>query len=811
MKLVKRILVSLLILVAVLAGGVYAYLLYSKPVYSGNIDLPGLKQPVKVIYDKHGVPHIYAQNEEDLYYAFGYVHAQERLFQMELIRRVASGRLAEIFGKELLPADKFFRTLGLTAHAEASAETFNKQAKLANKVAAEAYLRGINEYLHNGKTPVEFTLAGIPKESYTTKDLFLVTGYMSFSFAMAFKTDPLYSRMEEKLGTDYTRDLITSYVPGDEKIPVEKTLRMRSKTINLAYSYSGIQQLLEKLPVPLFIGSNSWIVSPRKSASGKVIFANDTHIGYSQPAVWYEAHLECPGFSFYGNHLGGFPFAALGHTRTTTWGLTMFENDDIDFYREQVNPDNPDQVWAINHWEDMQKRSDTIRVKGEEDVLFEVKTTRHGPVINPAMDDVAKNEKDPVAFFWTYLKFPSSLLEVTYEMARAKNIEEFRNGPARIVAPGLNVMYGDAAGNIAWYAAAKQLKRAAHVNPVTILDGASGKDDPAGYYSFDENPKSENPPSGYVYSANNQPDIKNGKLWPGYYMIDDRAKQILSYLKEFKKFSADDFAAMQYDMVSPSGINNTESILQLISEEIQANGNANEKKALAVLSIWKGDHQLNDIAPAIYYGLLYQVMKQTFEDELGEADFNTLLHTFILRSSTETLLKNDSSLWWDNVNTSEKETRKEIFLRSFRGAVAALEKQLGKNVNDWQWSRVHTLEHPHPMGKKKPLNKFFNVGPFPAPAAYEVINQSGFHLNAEGLYPANSGPAMRTIIDFADVEHARSVLPTGQSGNPMSPFYKDQAKMYLRGEYRLMLMNQQEIEQSAYGTLIFRPSVSRTP
>jgi len=272
MKILKKVLIYLVLVIVGLIIGSYIYLQTQKPQYEGNLELKGLQDKVEVYFDEWGIPHIYALNQHDAYMALGYVHAQERLFQMEMLRRVASGRLSEILGKDLVETDKFFRALGLKKAAKQSA---NADFKEHNDItmSAKAYLDGVNQFIKNGSLPVEFLLIGIPKEEYTVEDMYLIAGYMAFTFQTAHKIDPLITKIQNKLGDKYLKDFAIDYVYGTEKIPVHP------KMDNEFAFADKINEIIENLPVPLLVGSNSWVLSPEKSKSGKVIFANDTHIG----------------------------------------------------------------------------------------------------------------------------------------------------------------------------------------------------------------------------------------------------------------------------------------------------------------------------------------------------------------------------------------------------------------------------------------------------------------------------------------------------------------------------------------------------
>jgi len=796
MKILKKVLIYLVLVIVGLIIGSYIYLQTQKPQYEGNLKLKGLHDKAEVYFDEWGIPHIYALNQHDAYMALGYVHAQERLFQMEMLRRVASGRLSEILGKDLVETDKFFRALGLKKAAKQSA---NADFKEHNDItmSAKAYLDGVNQYIKEGSMPVEFLLIGIPKEQFTIEDMYMIIGYMAYTFQPAFKIDPLMTKIRDKFGDKYLKDFALDNVYGTEKIPVHPKIELENE---FAFA-DKINDILENLPVPLLVGSNSWVLSPKKTKSGKVVFSNDTHIGYAQPSVWYEAHMEYPGFSMYGNYLAGIPFALLGHNRHTAWGLTMFENDDLDMFREKLNPENSNQIWFKDHWEDLEIVNEKIKVKGGKDVDFQIKISRHGPIMNDVLTLIGDNEA-PVAVWWEYTQFKSRLIESLYLMNYSTKIDDVAYAASLIHAPGLNVMYGDTEGNIAWWAAAKLIKRPAHVHSKLILDGSSGEDEFLGFYDFKDNPQSINPPEGFVYSANNQPDTIAGILYPGYYAPQDRAKRITDLLKTKNKWDIEDMKKMVINSVSTLHPEEAKHILKNIDKD-KLEGNS--LKAYQILDEWNGDHQLNDIAPTIFYKLLYHVLEKTFLDELGDYDFNKIVSTHLMERTFPPLLENDSSIWWDNVNTDEIEKRTDIFSLAYEQTIDELEKQLGENIDEWKWSKVHILEHVHPIGMSEPMDKIFNVGPFNVMGGNQVINNIDFNYNGTGIYKATYGPAIRILLDFADIDNSISVLPTGQSGRIMSKHYDDQTEMYNTGKFRKQMMNRNEIIEKSEGKLVLLP------
>ncbi|ABQ03537.1 penicillin acylase family protein [Flavobacterium johnsoniae] len=795
MRRFKKFLLVLLVLIVVLAIALFAYIFHLKPKYEGELQLKNLEKETTVYFDEYGVPHIYADSEKDAMTALGYVHAQERLWQMELLRRIAPGKLSEIFGSVALKNDKFFAGIGIE---EASAKAIAKLDKNSESYKlTQAYLDGINQYLEEGTTPIEFTLVGVKKEKFTIKDVYNIFGYMSFSFAMAQKTDPLLTDIKNKYGVEYLKDL---GIEGEFN-----TTQIKSSKENIedyAAVSKSITALLDKSPIPPFIGSNSWVAGPHKTKSGKVIFANDPHIGFSQPATWYEAHIVTPKHELYGCYLAGTPFPLLAHNRDYAYGLTMFENDDIDFYQEKNKTGDSNQYQTPEGFAKYEIRKKTIKIKDTSDVVLTVKSSRHGPIMNDLLDRL--DRKNPIAMLWTYTNQPIQILDAAYGLSHAKNRDEFKKSISLIAAPGLNVMYGDAKGNVGWWASGKLYKHDKGVNTHLILDGSSGKDDIKEYLDFSKNPSAENPEWGYVYSANNQPEAIDGFLYPGYYLPEDRAKRISGLMDAKSDWDKEAFSKMIYDNTSDVSVETVQNLILNIDLNALS---ASEKEAVNVLKSWKGTNNLEDVAPTIYNKWVYLYLKNTFEDEMGEDNFNMFLGVSVGKQVVANQIKNENSVWWDNIKTKNvKETRKDIVSKSFHEAVSDLQKQLGNTIADWKWGEVHTVEHEHPLGKVAALRGLFNVGPFASPGSNEVINNLFFGFTNEGKYYVKGGPSTRRIVDFSDVENSWSILPTGQSGNPFSKHYSDQAEMYNTGKFRKMKLNKDEIIKTST-KLVLKPKM----
>ncbi|MBR9854121.1 MAG: penicillin acylase family protein [Algicola sp.] len=794
MKKLKKVLFVLLGLLLLVIIGFAIFLNSLKPDYGGKKPLVGISNEVTTYFDPYGIPHIYAENEKDALRALGYVHAQDRLWQMELLRRVAKGRLAEVFGEDMVKTDKFFLSLGIDDHTQKTVSELDKNSEAI--VLSQAYLDGVNEFIKNGPTPVEFYLTGLEKEPFTINDVYNAVGYMAFSFAMAHKTDPLLTSMRNKLGDDIMKDLA---ITSDTSTVWIKNYRGDATDTLGTNITASVTAALEKLPIPMLEGSNSWVIAPDKTKNGKVLFANDPHIGFAQPSVWYEAHISTPTYEKYGYHMAGIPFPLLGHDRNLAYGMTMFENDDIDFYYEETNPSDSTQYKTIDGWRDYEVVNKTIKVKDGEDVTFTYRKTHHGPILNNIADQISGER--PVAMSWIYTKPENKVIHALYGISHAKNMGDFKSALPDIHAPGLNIMYGDAKGNVAWWASAQLYQMPDSLSTKFILDGASGKNEPLRYLDFSENPMAENPPWNYVYSANNQPDSISGMLYPGYYLPENRAKRIVQLLDSKNDWDKESMSEMILDVTSPV---NTEVVNELIKLFDVSHLSSEQLILLDSLKNWKGEYTLNSTSAVIYHRTLYYMVKNTMEDEIGPEMFKQFLSTHLFKRQIAWGAMMKDGAWWDNINTPDVvETREDIVMMSFAQTWESLVKDFGDDPSQWTWGKVHTLEHHHPFGQVEWLRKYFNVGPFPIVGTREVINNLAFPYDDSGFYKVNSGPSTRRIIDFSDIENSISILPTGQSGNPLSKHYKDQAEMYVKGEFRKMMMNKQEIEETAESILIF--------
>ncbi|PMZ87242.1 MULTISPECIES: penicillin acylase family protein [unclassified Pseudomonas] len=794
----KRSLTALALLIVVLASGAGWYLYSKQPSRQGMVELQHLQGSVTVRYDERGIPHIRADNETDLYRALGYVHAQDRLFQMEVLRRLARGELAEVLGPKLLDTDKLMRSLRIRERAETYLANLDKQSP--SFIAMQAYLDGINQYQDSHAKPVEFDVLGIPKRPFTAQDTISIAGYMAYSFAAAFRTEPLLTFVRDQLGPQYLNIFDLDWQPKGVLNGTDTTLGSADwKDLNALARLS--EQALADNGLPQFEGSNAWVVAGSRTQSGKPLLAGDPHIRFSAPSVWYEAQLSAPGFELYGHYQALMPFASLGMNHDFGWSITMFQNDDLDLIAEKVNPDNPNQVWYRGKWVDMTTSEQQIAVKGQAPVTLVLRQSPHGPIVNDALGSSVG--KTPIAMWWAFLESQNPILEGFYQLNRADTLAKARGAAAKIQAPGLNVVWANAKGDIGWWAAAQLPKRPAGVRPWFILDGSTAEADKDGFYPFSANPQEENPARGYIVSANFQPVSPSGMEIPGYYNLADRGQQLNRQLSDKAiKWDLENSQKLQLGTTTAYGPRLLAPLLPVLREVVN---DPAELKLVEQLAQWKGDYPIDSTSATLFNQFLFNLTDATMRDELGNDFFETLLSTRVIDAALPRLAASADSPWWDNRSTLDKETRADTVKAAWQASLAHLKSTLGADASQWQWGSAHTLTHGHPLGQQKPLDLFFNVGPFAAPGSHEVPNNLSAKIGP-APWPVTYGPSTRRLIDFSDPAHSLTINPVGQSGVLFDSHYDDQAEAYVEGMYFQAHLNDEEVTANTRSTLKLLPA-----
>lgn len=791
----KRFFIFCTVLLGCSALAAAWYVQDKRPQRSGNLQLTELSAAVDVHYDERGVPHIQAQTELDAYRALGYVHAQDRLFQMEIMRRLARGELSEILGEKTVKLDRLFRTLRLHQHAQQYVQKIDLDSAPAQ--ALQAYLDGINQYQAQGPKPLEFDLLGISPRPYTMEDTISIAGYLAYSFAAAFRTEPTLSYIRQELGEDYL-SIFDLKTPSGGALP---QLALTDSDWSHLHSLAQLsQEAIFAAGLPQFEGSNAWVLNGSKTASGKPLLAGDPHISFSVPAVWYEAHLQAPGFELYGHFQALNPFALLGHNQEFGWSVTMFQNDDLDLIALKSNPEDPQQVWQNGQWQALDSQTQWIVIKDQEPQQLILYNSAYGPIINDILND--QESDTPIAMWWTFLETENPILDAFYELNRANTMDKARQAASKIHAPGLNIVWANAQNDIAWWAAAKMPIRDKSAQPSFILDSQTAASKKYGFYPFSANPHEENPARGYIISANFLPASPKKVPLPGYYNLADRGAQLIEQLSQ---------SNMQWDIKNSQAVQlgdrtgYAQRLLQPLLEDLQASARGTEeKKLIQQLSVWQGNYPINSYLPTLFTEFTYQLLQAAMLDELGGSVFNNLMNTRIIDSALPLLAADPQSPWWNNHRNAEIQTRQQVVAQAWQATLLHLRTTFGVDPNDWLWGTAHTLTHKHPLGQQSPLDSLLNIGRFAAPGGHELPNNlsSGY---SSAPWAVAYGPSTRRIIDFASPEQALVVNPVGQSGVRFDRHYDDQAQTYIQGQYFQSHLAEKDIQQNTQSTLRLLP------
>ncbi|WP_255489964.1 penicillin acylase family protein [Bdellovibrio sp. KM01] len=763
----RKLKISLLILavMVVVAGvGTYTFMRRSLAPLDGEISLTNMQSPVKIQRDSFGIPHIFAQNKTDAFRALGYVMASERLFQMEMARRQTQGLLSEVIGEKTIKSDMLYRSLALKETSEKMLAKKRQDGTFDHEMWAlmEAYCDGVNQYVATRPVPYDLAILGIKPKPFSPIDSYVMTGQIAYSFGIALRVDPTMTSLSQKFSPEIFNELRNDQL---------KTPYKNAGNIDLSPLYS----VADNSFATVFDSSNSWLLAPKRSASGKSIFSNDPHIAYSHPSVWFEAHINTPDFEIYGHYLPLVPFAILGHTPHHAWGFTMSQTDDMDLYAEKI--DRTKKTLIFNGKEQSyQVRKETILVKKQNPINLEIIETPHGPLMDHVIDA-------DLSMKWAYHKVDNDPLYALYIMGKAKDMKTFEDALKPGTAPGLNVMYADA-DNIAWWMFGDvEVKN--NPNSDLILDGTSGKDEYKRLLSWQEKPHTVNPDSGVIVTANTRPANADSEI-RGDWQSADRQNTILRELSLKEKWNSEEMRALQvknYNMANALLLQKMLGYLQLTPAE-----QTNYGPWLNRLKNWNYISDPDSQEASLYYEWVNQSLL------LMLSPLNDLRATYLSTPHAwmffERVVKNENSPWWTLVKPSD------VFTDGLRATFA-------KWAQPPQWGKLHTIEYIHPLGREKPLSYIFNLGPYPMGGAYnEITNNKARSLGAD--FNVTAGASTRRVVDMADVAHSWGINPIGISGHMLSPFYQDQVELFLRGKHRPQLMNPDEIEKNKSHELILK-------
>jgi penicillin G amidase len=764
------------------------------PPRDGLFHVAGLRGRVEILRDRWGVPHVFADSDDDAYFALGWATAQDRLFQLELNRRLATGRLAEIFGARALKADRLFRTMDFAG----PARRMLARARPEARGAADAYARGINAWVAHlrGRLPPEFALLRIGFEPARPEDFTGILGFMAWNLNLSWDFDPLFERLVDKVGEERALELFPYDFGGSPSVYPAQDRPLGLK-LSLLDGSSDLRDLVSF--GPSLSGSNNWVVGPSKSATGKPILCNDPHLAHALPGIWYEAQLKTPALDVAGVTIPGFPLVVIGHNRDVAWGMTNLMLDGGDFFVEKLDPSHPTRVMSRGDWTRILTRTETIKVRGEPDVSVTVRTTPHGPIVS----DLIPGETRALAYCWNYQSAPDGgEIDALYGLDRARDWDEFRAAARLFGAVAQNVAYADRAGHIGLQAVGAIPRFRGRQDGLRFRKGWDGSADWDGFVPFDEHPFAFDPPRGWLASANN-PTVPS----PAPYYISsqwepvDRYTRIQELLESKARLSVEDMQRMQSDTV----VVTARELLPLVLSAFDArpSSDAALRAAVDVLRGWNGDMRADSPAAALF-AVFYRRLFYEIFDELGD----DLAHAYRGKSNISAImmravLSGGHDRWFDRMDTPVVEGRDDVLRATLAESVAELSRRLGGDPRTWRWDRLHTLELEHPLGRaSRLLALYFDRGPYPVPGANQSVNKMEYD---DDSFRVLHGASMRQITDLARPERALCVLPGGESGIPSSPHYADLTPLWLKGEYHPLLMERDDIERSAEGRQILEP------
>jgi len=775
----------------------------SVPQREGTLAAPGLLAPVEIVRDRFGIPHIAAANDHDLYFAQGFCHAQDRLFQMEVERRLARGELAEIFGEVALPADRFLRHLGF-GHRAARLAASLPPGTLA---VARAYADGVNAGMESLRAwPAEFRLLGFAPRRYAVEDIAAAGLLKSFGLSKWYDEAALF-RIARVLSREELEELLPQVppgapvvVPGNRTFAAARPRAMPAVHAALDLLADGLSSLAGiGVALPRSAGSNAWAVSGARSATGLPILANDPHLPFSCPSLWYENHLAAPGVDVYGVTFPGVPGVVIGHNPRIAWGFTNAMLDDADLFQERVDGDR---VMHRGKWVPLVRREETIRVRGGVDETVTVRETPHGPILSPLLPGAG----EALSLRWVGYDGGDQLGSL-YRLNRAADRKGFLEAMSIHPHPAQNVVYADAEGNIGVVMAGKVPIRKG--GPTLLpVPGDSGEWEWTGYVPFRENPAVWNPPQGVVAAANFQ---TAGPSWPHYlsrvYEPPDRGRRILGMLTEPGTFGGKhtvaSFERMQSDVFLPGAAGAV--ALALRAAHARRDASPELREASLLLSSWDLSAGAESRGALLYEVFYERLMENVFRDELGPALYGEFTRDSILAwNAMDRVIERGDSLFLVDRATGRKERLEEVAARSLEEAMSGIRELLGEARSTWGWGKVHRVTFGHPFGKKWYLRGWFDIGPYGVPGTGRTVFMER-HQPGEG-YSVVVGPSMRQVVPLGFRSMARSVIPTGASGHFFEPHYSDQTLLWLGGKTHPAWTDRESIDANAESRLRLLPA-----
>ena len=777
------LLIILALLVMIPLGG-YFWLRTSLPLTSGMVRVEGLDGSVEIVRDRWGVPHIFGSTDHDAMFGLGYVHAQDRLWQMEMNRRIGAGRLSEILGDATLSVDKFQRTLGYYRTVQGDYVALSERSR----TTLEAYAAGVNAWLAEEHTlPPEFLLLGFAPQPWHPYDSLVWEKMMSWDLGGDYDMELLRQQLVQAIGPERTAQLLPPYPADGVNILASSDLAIAPAGADALFQ---IDSMLEQefARGGRESGSNNWVIGGTRTESGSPLLADDPHLATSLPAIWYLAEIQGDVIHSIGATFPGLPATVIGHNEEIAWGVTNVGPDVQDLYIERINPANPNQYEVDGQWQDLQIFEELITVKGEDEpIRWAARSTRHGPLISDVSD-----MGTPLALRWTALDPGDTTMDAFLGINYAANWDDFLAAQRFFVSPSQSFVYADRAGNIGYLAPGHIPRRVEGHNGMLPVPGWASAYEWQGYIPFEELPMTYNPAAGYVATANNRvvdddyPHLLSNDWAPPF-----RAERIVELIEQMSDgaatISMDDMVAMQGDRTSTQ----TRQLLPFLIG--LAGADERQQQAIDRLKNWDGEMALDSVAAALYQAWMLHLERAMFEDDLRTRlyeEMSTRANPLFM----ENVLADDAlaSVWCDNVLSTPGETCADTALTALDAALDDLTERLGSNMNDWRWEKLHITQYPHnPFSQVSYLKGFFHRT-IPNGGDRYTVNVAPVRL-AEP-YIQTHAPGYRHIVDLADLANSRFIITTGQSGNVLSSHYDDLIRPHRDVEYLPMLFGRENVQ-----------------
>jgi penicillin amidase len=740
-----------------------------------HLMLPGLTGKVTIKYDENRIPHIFAENEHDLYYAQGYITATDRLWQMDIQTRQAAGRLAEVLGPQLLEVDRYHRRMGMVFGAEKTLKAMMQEPAVRKMILA--YTDGINAYihrLHSRQYPIEFKMLDYAPEDWQPINCAFLLKLMSETLAGS-SNEFAMSNILKQFGAKTTNDLFPDYpFREDPIIPVGtkwdfKPLPIPKPSVSFLAQMNDSAKRVVKAEG---IGSNNWAVSGSKTANGYPILANDPHLNLTFPSIWYQVQLSAPSVNVYGVSLPGSPCVILGFNNNISWGITNVDADILDWYQVKFKDNKKTEYWYNNQWNETSRRVEVINIRGQKPLYDTVIYTHHGPVV---YEDKAKKGDGPDfvpvgdALRWIAHDASDELMTM-YILNRGKNYADYRKALIYFNAPASNFVFASKDNDIAITPNGKYPIKFKDQGKF-ILDGTDPANDWHGWVPFDQNPTVKNPPRGFVSSANQS---STDPTYPYYinwsFAPYERGKRINDRLAAMQKATVDSMRILQTDTYSIRAQDILPSMLKYIDASKM---DQTQLAALNMVKNWNKDYAINSTGATVFNTWWLKVYDMIWGDDFAKKD---LQENYPSMDRTEQLIMQDpNSKWFDDTRTQAKETCADIINKAFKASVNELSHHYGKPGKSWQWGSVKKLEIMHLTRQEA-----FSSGNFPTGGTGSTINA----LNN------GHGPSWRMVVQMGPTVKGYGILPGGESGNPGSFFYDDMLKTWQQGKLKELLFLQ---------------------